>query len=273
MTNSNSRFRILIPCDYSEACRQALDACAKFDWKIPVEVFILTVQDPTQPGSYGQNADRQLSEWLTAFPAGIQIQRLNTNGRFVNAVLEALTRHGIDLVIAGTRGSRGWDGVFVGSHAEKIVRVSPVPVLAIQHPPRIAGTRDIVVPIDLDYDPGVLRGCLTKMRRLFSGRFHFLYVETNPAGDEQAAMELLTEYSRKLGIGHYENAVVNADEVAAGILKYAAQIGAGMIAIGTMGNPDPAHMFRPSVAADLVNHARIPVFTCPLRQREVSIPR
>lgn len=270
MTNSSTRFRILIPCDYSEACRQALDACATFDWKMPVEVLILTVQDPMQRGSYGENADKLLTEWLTAFPAGIPIRRLNEKGRFVNAVLKVLTTKGIDLVIAGTRGSRGWDGVFVGSHVEKIVRVSPVPVLAIQPRQHLAESRDIVVPIDLGQEPGELSKCLTAIRKLFGGRFHFLYVETNQAGNELTAMELLAEYGRKLGAGNYENAVVTAGEVAEGILKYAAQVGAGMIAIGTMGNPDPSQMFRPSVAADVVNHARIPVFACPLRQWEAS---
>ena len=271
MTNSSTPFRILIPCDYSEACRQALDACAKFDWKVPVEVFVLTVQDPLYPDNYGQDAEKQLTEWLNAFPAGTSIQRLSASGRFVNVVLESLNAHDIDLVIVGTRGSRGWDGVFVGSHAEKIVRISPVPVLAIQQHPRLGGIRDIVVPIDLDHDPGTLSACLTKMRTLFSGRFHFLVVETNPPQNEESAMAVLSEYSRKLGVSQYENAIVVAGEVAEGILKYAAQINAGMIAIGTMGNPGPGHMFRPSVAADVVNHAKIPVFTCPLR--EMSMPQ
>lgn len=271
MTSTSIPFRILIPCDYSESCRQALSTCATFDWKVPIEVFVLTVQDPLRSDSYGQDVEKQLTEWLAAFPAGTSIQRLNASGRFVNVVLEAITAYDIDMVVAGTRGSRGWDGVFVGSHAEKIVRISPVPVLAIQQHPRLAGIRDIVVPIDLDHDPGALSACLTKIRTLFSGRFHFLVVATNAAQNEEVAIGLLSEYSRKLGVSHYENAIVVAGEVAEGILKYAAQIGAGMIAIGTMGNPGPGHMFRPSVAADVVNHARIPVFTCPLR--EVSMPQ
>lgn len=48
MKNSAAAFRILVPRDYPQACRQALEACARFDWRMPLEVFILVVEDPMQ---------------------------------------------------------------------------------------------------------------------------------------------------------------------------------------------------------------------------------
>jgi hypothetical protein len=42
------------------------------------------------------------------------------------------------------------------------------------------------------------------------------------------------------------------------------EFGADLIAIGTYGNPEPSHMYRPSVTADIVNHANLPVLTLPL---------
>ncbi len=262
MTDSTHIFRILVPCDYSPACRQALEACATFDWRMPVEVFVLTVEDPMQASSEGLKADRLLGEWLAAFLPDIKVRKLQAKGRFVTAVLEAVSVQGIDLVLVGTRGARGWDGVFVGSHAEKIVRVSPVPVVTFHQQPHFGGLKNIVVPIDIDRDPAALRSCLAKLSGLFEGRFHLLYVKTDQTRDEQAAVESLAECGRKLGLAHCIKSVIHAEEVAEGILRYADLEGADLIAIGTLGDPDPAHMFRPSVAADIVNHAKIPVFTC-----------
>ncbi|MGN7884291.1 universal stress protein [Dyadobacter sp. 22481] len=271
MGHSTDRFRILIPCDYSLACKQALEACATLDWRMPVEVFILTVEDPMQAGAREMMDERLLAEWVKVFSPDINVRNLQAKGRFVNVVLEALAIHGIDLVIAGTRGARGWEGVFLGSHAERIVRVSPVPVLAISQRPHLTGLRDIVLPIDIDRDPVELRACMRKIPGLFNGRFHLLHVQTNPAGSERAAMKLLGEYSRHLRLGHCTSSVIFNESVAGGILRYATQAGADLIALGTLGSPDPAHMFRPSVAADIVNHAKIPVLTFQLSHRQVSV--
>ena len=271
MRDSIDLFRVLIPCDYSEACRQALEACAMLDWRMPFEVFILTVEEPMLAVSHGPEAERLLAEWCRAFPTKVKIHALHEKGRFVDVVLEAVATHCVDLIIAGTRGARGWEGVFLGSHAERIVRVSPVPVLAIPQCPHLTGLRDIVVPIDIDRDPAELRDGMGRICGLFKGRFHLLHVETNPAGSEQSATELLAEYSRQLGLEHYTNSVIFNGSVAEAILKYATQTGADLIAMGTLTSADPAHLFRPSVAADIVNHAKIPVYTFQLTRRQVLV--
>jgi nucleotide-binding universal stress UspA family protein len=235
-----------------------------------VEIFVLAVEDPMQASSDRLKADQLLGEWLAVFLPDTKVRKLQAKGRFVTAVLEAVSMQGIDLILVGTRGARGWDGVFVGSHAEKIVRVSPVPVLTFHQRPRLTGLKNIVVPIDIDSDPAGLRSCLAKLSGLFEGRFHLLYVKTDDVRDEQTTVESLAECGRKLGLAHCINSVVHAEEVAEGILRYADLEGADLIAMGTLGDPDPAHMFRPSVAADIVNHAKIPVFTCQLGHRQVS---
>lgn len=157
MNDSTVIFRILVPCDYSKVCRQALQACAAFDWGRPVEIFVLTVRDPMQAdGSFLKGQDPP-AELFAAFPADAKIILLEAQGRFVTAVLDVVASKHIDLIVVGTRGSRGWDGAFVGSHAEKIVRVSPVPVLAIGQRLQLSRLRAIVVPVDIDHDPDELR--------------------------------------------------------------------------------------------------------------------
>ncbi len=49
-------------------------------------------------------------------------------------ILELVKARSIDLVVMGTHGRRGLSRVFLGSVAEKVVRLSPVPVLTIRGP-------------------------------------------------------------------------------------------------------------------------------------------
>ncbi|OJV22635.1 MAG: universal stress protein UspA [Dyadobacter sp. 50-39] len=270
MADSTDRFRILVPCDFSEAFWQALETCATLDWPRPVELLVLTVGDPLNVSDKRQASEHRLAEWHSAWQHKFETRILEATGRFVNAVLDAVGAHDVDMIVVGTRGSRGWDGVFVGSHAEKIVRLSPVPVLTVQQRPGPPTLRDIVVPIDIDHIPGELSACLAKLSAWLGGRFHLLHVESDPAKSEEELLATLDGCSAKLGLSYAVNAVEQAESVAEGVLKYAGRIGADLIVMGTMGDADPAHMFRPSFAADVVNHSRIPVLACPLRHRLVS---
>lgn len=258
--------RILVPFDHSEVGRLALEVAVKFEGQIPVEIFILTVEEDIGGRTQPVDAGSELGQWISAFPPAVKIQPLHVTGRFLDSVLDVVDAHHIDLIVVGTRGARGWDGVFMGSHAERIVRVSPVPVLSIQQRPHFAGSAEILVPIDIHTDPAELRFCLSRFSHMLDSRFHLLYIDTNATGLARASAQQLEEYAQKLALSHCVTSIVIAEDIAEAILKFAAQIGADMIAIGTLGNPDPAHMFRPSITADVVNHARIPVLTCPLRQ-------
>ena len=53
-------------------------------------------------------------------------------GRVSDVVVEQAKASGADLIIVGTHGRRGVSRLFVGSDAEQIVRVAPVPVLLVR---------------------------------------------------------------------------------------------------------------------------------------------
>ena len=50
-------------------------------------------------------------------------------------VLAAIDQHNIDVVVMGTHGRRGIAHALLGSVAERVVRLSPVPVLTVRGPP------------------------------------------------------------------------------------------------------------------------------------------
>ena len=53
------------------------------------------------------------------------------SGDPAHEILEYITSEDIDLVIMGTHGRKGLDRVFFGSVADRVVKMSPVPVLTI----------------------------------------------------------------------------------------------------------------------------------------------
>jgi len=53
-------------------------------------------------------------------------------GRVCDVVVEQAKQFGADLIVLGTHGRRGVSRLLVGSDAEQIVRVAPVPVLLVR---------------------------------------------------------------------------------------------------------------------------------------------
>jgi nucleotide-binding universal stress UspA family protein len=141
----------LVPVDYSECSRVALryaeDVAVRLGasldvvhvWDRPsyVSEVLLTTTQPTSGKSLltmiAENAQHDLEEFLLSarMPDGpIQSGRL-LSGDPASALLEELRRGAHDLVIVGTHGRTGLSRALLGSVTEKLVRLSPVPVLSV----------------------------------------------------------------------------------------------------------------------------------------------
>jgi universal stress protein A len=54
-------------------------------------------------------------------------------------IIDAARDHGVDLIVMGTHGRTGLTHVFMGSVAEKVVRLAPCPVLVTRGTTEDAG--------------------------------------------------------------------------------------------------------------------------------------
>jgi nucleotide-binding universal stress UspA family protein len=65
----------------------------------------------------------------------------NTAGRVSELVSEEAARWGADLIVLGTHGRRGVGRLMLGSDAEQIIRLAPVPVLLVRDKAATAARR------------------------------------------------------------------------------------------------------------------------------------
>lgn len=142
--------RILIPVDYSQHSRAALDYAARLAARSGAELTIVHVWDRpsyvtdavlvghgTSQRPLGElireNAEHDMKEFLQSAPLPVDIQRreLLLSGDPASALLKHLETEPYDLVVLGTHGRAGFAHLLLGSVAEKLVRHSPIPVLTI----------------------------------------------------------------------------------------------------------------------------------------------
>ena len=138
--------KILVPYDFSDPSRQALDFAAKLASPggrllvLHVVVPFLPVTDlPVGPAGYIApqeiviGAKRQLDAAVAKVVRGKRAPRVETKvvigDPHQRIVAEA---RGMDAIVMPTTGRTGLSHLLIGSVAEKVVRHSPVPVLTLR---------------------------------------------------------------------------------------------------------------------------------------------
>ncbi|RYF44124.1 MAG: universal stress protein [Comamonadaceae bacterium] len=145
--------RILVPVDGSPTSNRALTTALQMARDAGGCVRLVHVVDELaylsgydQFGGYSgelikamqDNGAKVLNDAMAiAQSAGVEADNIlfdNFGERLGDAVADAARRWNADLVVVGTHGRRGIGRVFLGSGAEQIIRLSPVPVLVIRSP-------------------------------------------------------------------------------------------------------------------------------------------
>jgi nucleotide-binding universal stress UspA family protein len=142
--------RILVPVDYSKHSREVLAVALKLAERLGAELDVLHVWEsmPEFPGSWtvttpaGEKrpinelvrecAEREMDEFLAdALPRGVRVTHRVTPGHPVRKILEALEPSSHRLIVIGTHGRGGLKHLMLGSVAERVLRLSPVPVVTV----------------------------------------------------------------------------------------------------------------------------------------------
>ena len=143
---------ILVPVDYSEPSRRALELALALD--ASAEVMVVHVWD--RPAYVGEqmvanpdgsrhslselirdNAERDMTDFLARVktPPGKLFKHHLISGDPVSAIIAEASKPGYDVLVVGSNGRTGMTKLLLGSVTEKLIRLSPIPVLTVP-PPR-----------------------------------------------------------------------------------------------------------------------------------------
>jgi nucleotide-binding universal stress UspA family protein len=153
MTKKNKHRPILVPVDFSEYSEAALLCAAELAQVLGSELIILhVVHDPGDaPGYYavkGRNkqlerledvAARMLEEFVkkirSEHPEQAALRSATTQlvtGLPVNRILESAGKVQARMIVMGSQGRTGLAHMMLGSKAEQVVRLSPIPVTIVK---------------------------------------------------------------------------------------------------------------------------------------------
>lgn len=275
--------KILVPCDFSEPSIQAFKFAVEIASQSDGEVVLLnvielpvmhdTVLMPTlsfeeafmkdMKESAEKNFEKMKIKWAKEGP---KITSLVSFGPVNFTIREFIEKKKIDLVVMGTHGAAGLKEFFIGSNTEKIVRTSPVPVIAVKKSVKASSIRNIVLAIVPNAELDALVKKVKELQSFFKATLHVVYINT-PASFKRDLEVLiqLRDFAKRYALKDYTISIYNDFNEEEGVRNFAQEKKADMVALGTHGRRGLSHFMSGSVTEDVVNHIDCPIWTSSLK--------
>jgi nucleotide-binding universal stress UspA family protein len=298
--------KILVTTDFSDSSRKAFPAAAGLARRFGAQLHLVHILDEVPPVLYFSPEGVQTYSPEVDYPArvrellartaaeeqsfgGIQVvTHLLQGGSLHDRLLAFEREHRIDLTVVATRGRTSLGHLFLGSFAEKIVRLSPSPVLAWRSREGAAeelegfAPRRILVPFDFSANSRTILDLVRSLAGTFGARVRLQHVleplpdlalipwEGIPAEEirerrtnapERARSELEAVIRAELAGLEGVDAIADFGMPFVDIVKAAREFEADLIVMATHGWTGLKHMLLGSVTEKVVRKAPCSVLT------------
>lgn len=281
---------ILVPTDFSEQADNALDLAAQIARKSGAKILVINVIEGIRNFSFNTMGETEsiMGEevfivkklidqvkvrlgnlvLLDAY-ADIDISTEVEMGSPFENISKIIAHHDADLLVMGTKGIGGLDEVLIGSNTEKVVRYAKCPVITVKEKVNLDQIRNIVFASNLQDEQIELIERLKVIQEITDATLHIVKVNTpNHFSTQRQMQEEFGKFITKHELTNASTSIYNEATEEDGILYFAEDLGACMIALGTHGRTGILHLLSGSIAEDLVNHATIPVWTLSMKRKK-----
>lgn len=287
--------RIIVPTDFSEQAGFAFDLASQIAEVSKAQLVVLHVLDYTgmfdftagtsaypilgSPAgidydekyleSLYSSAQEKLQQFLNSHPVkDTQIVPKIKFGSAFHYITEEINEESTQLVVMGLKGSSGLEEMLIGSNTEKVVRHAKCPVLTVKSPVNLKDVRNIAFASNFSEEESYIADELKKLQGVFQATLHLVRVNTpNNFESQRKTMAQIHNFIEVNGIGNYTVTIYNDKVEEDGIMYFAEDINADMIALATHGRSGLLHLLSGSIAEDIVNHAKRPVWTYRLKHQ------
>ena len=170
-----------------------------------------------------------------------------------------------DLVVMGSKGSSGLEELLIGSNTEKVVRHSKSPVITIKRPTTAADIKNIVFASDFSENSKKIITELKDLQALLKAKISLVKINTpNSFENTLVTNRKINDFISANELENVQVGIFNSSSEEEGIIEYASEYNADLIAMATHGRTGFMHLLSGSIAEDVVNSAERPVWTMKL---------
>ena len=278
-SKTNVMKRILVPVDFSKEAESAARVAASIARKTGSEIFLVhmlelpvTTIDPAEMNTissepqiiYFMKLAHQKFEKFKKLPflKGITVVETIQFQHAFSGIINESEKNNIDLIVMGSQGASGLQEMFIGSNTEKVVRRSNVPVVVIKTGVEDFVVNDIIFASDFNKESKSTFHRVINFAEMFEAKIHLLYINTIHNFNTTKNIESrIARFMEDFEFSNYTKNIYNDISIEKGILSFARDIDADLIALNTHGRSGLSQLFNGSVGQELANHALRPVVT------------
>ncbi len=286
---------LLVPIDFSEYSEHAYTCALDFAQHLDAHLTLFHVEmffHPTYPEEGFQidqfetefkEHQHQIMEQIRALAEKAEKKGISVDYELVRGysvaekILEHIEENQFDLVMMGTHGRTGLKHFFLGSIAERMVRLSPIPVLTVHKECRRYPVKKILVSIDFSEYSKLAEDYAKMFSQLFKAEIVFLHVVERvvyPTFYPEAFIPVITSepdfHDRLLenlnafvtkNLQSTSDKVIEEGTPSDKIIEYAENNDIDLIIMATRGLTGLEHLMVGSTAERVVRLSKTPVLT------------
>lgn len=268
---------ILVPTDFSKHAEYALKVAAQIAKKNNGKIIILHMLELSTSGNDALSTAHDIPELMffknaavnkleelqeSSYLNGIDVSSVVQFHMAFTGIIENAEKHHVDLIVMGSHGASGFQEMFIGSNAEKVVRNSTIPTLVIKKEEETFKADSLVFASDFSDEIKKPFVKVIEFAKSFNSHIKLVNISTpNNFSPSRVAEKRMQEFIAEFDFQNYSTHIYNDLNVEKGILHFAKDSNSDIIGICTHGRKGLAHFFNGSISEDLVNHSKRPVIT------------
>ena len=271
----------IVPVDFSVDSLKGLEWAVLFSQKKAINiqlVYVLTNSSNFQPSvveqehKYAQAQFKKLiQEYTPRLGKGSKLKYIVKKGRVYREVVNQVNSFQYAVVSASTHGASGFEELFIGSNALKIMAATYQPVFTVRQTPIPRQIKKIVVPIKLHRYTRQKASIAGDLAKLFGAELHVISVSTSK---NKRDLERLESYAKQMV--NYFNArelksvtkTLVGESLPSLTCNYAEAVDAELITIMSSAI-DKWNVFLGSYAQQMVNKATVPLLSITPKEKYI----
>jgi nucleotide-binding universal stress UspA family protein len=263
---------IIVPLDFSIDALKGLDLALLIASKTPVKIQMVYVQKITDVPSnseeefkYAEKHFRKLIEsYQSRVPKESALTFIIKKGKVYQEIVGQAQAFQDSIIVASTHGASGFEELFIGSNAHRIISATSRPVITIRQSPVPSDITKIILPIDIAVESRQKVIFTALLAQVFGAEVH---VVTVTASKSKKITSRLNAYSQQVCNylkNHeiaYKTASLNGSKVIKEILDYAENVKAELISIINESGDSISDYIIGGEAQQMISKSPIPVLT------------
>ena len=223
---------LLVPVDFTEVSKVAMEHAAKLAETIDASVVLLNVVSDAEEVHDAKEKLAAEAKIIADSNSSVSVSTAVRIGNIFEDIAQTAAEESAVLIIMGTHGAKGWQKL-TGSHALKVITSSKIPFIVVQTKGiKSSGYDDIVVPMDLGLHSKQKLETVADMAKYFSSRVH-IFADRVESDAQKVKNNIIFahKYLSGRGIQHDTKVAEKSGHFDEQVLAYSKEVDADLIVI------------------------------------------